>query len=68
MKRAATSSSSGKSKKTRIEVPEYHLTPSVRDEQGQIQWPAPRQQLEAAKTFILEWYVYLPWNFENTPG
>ncbi|OTB12685.1 hypothetical protein K445DRAFT_76888 [Daldinia sp. EC12] len=34
---------------------EYHLTPSVRDEEtGEIIWPAPKDQIERARNFILE--------------
>jgi len=42
-------------KKPRPEVPEYHLTPSVKEEDGSIQWPAPRDQMERAREIIKEW-------------
>ena len=42
-------------KKARIEVPEYHLTPSNREEDGSIQWPAPKVQMERAQEFIKTW-------------
>jgi hypothetical protein len=34
--------------------PEYHLTPSVKNEDGSIQWPAPRREMERAREIILE--------------
>ncbi|KAI1775095.1 DHH phosphoesterase [Hypoxylon cercidicola] len=56
MKRSASSISkaTSRAKKPRPEVPEYHLTPSVRDESGEAIWPAPRAQIELARKFILE--------------
>ncbi|KAI1802068.1 DHH phosphoesterase [Daldinia bambusicola] len=34
---------------------EYHLTPSIKDEEtGEIVWPAPKDQIERARNFILE--------------
>lgn len=56
MKRNASSISkvSPRAKKPRPEVPEYHLTPSKRDESGEIIWPAPREKIEFARNFILE--------------
>ena len=44
-------------KKRRIEIPEYHLTPSARSEDGERIWPAPACQVKQARDFILEWYV-----------
>jgi ATPase subunit of ABC transporter with duplicated ATPase domains len=38
-------------------LPEYHETPSRRDKDGEIIWPAPKDQMEAARNFIREWYV-----------
>lgn len=56
MKRsAASSSNASKTKKRRVELPEYHTTPSVRTESGDIIWPAPEKQIESAREFILEW-------------
>lgn len=59
MKRSAASDSkvSAGRKKIRVEVPEYHLTPSLRDASGQIIWPAPEVQIDGARRMILEWYV-----------
>ncbi|TPX10067.1 uncharacterized protein E0L32_001264 [Thyridium curvatum] len=58
MKRAATSSMTGgrgpKKARAAIEIPEYHLTPSARDDRGEIIWPAPVEKIEAARSFILE--------------
>lgn len=55
MKRAAATTGDAKSKKRRVELPEYHATPSLRTEEGEIIWPAPQGQIEAAKDFISEW-------------
>jgi hypothetical protein len=61
MKRAAASGVSdqrpSKAKERRVEIPDYHLTPSTRSEQGEIIWPAPIDQIERARAFILEWFV-----------
>jgi len=46
-----------KAKKAKIEVPEYHLAPSARDERGEIIWPAPASQIERARIFMLQWFV-----------
>jgi hypothetical protein len=42
-------------KKARPSVPDYHLTPSVREADGSIQWPAPSSQIDSARQFILTW-------------
>lgn len=59
MKRQLPSTDSGcRAKKPRAQVPEYHLTPSVKDERtGTITWPAPVAQLERAQQIISEWWV-----------
>lgn len=59
MKRAASSVSKAapRAKKPRPVIPEYHSTPSLRDESGEIIWPAPKAQIEGARKFILEWSV-----------
>ncbi|KAI1081771.1 DHH family protein [Whalleya microplaca] len=56
MKRSASSISKAtpRVKKPGLQIPEYHLTPSVRDEAGEIIWPAPRKQIDRAREFILE--------------
>lgn len=42
------------SKKAKIQVPDYHLTPQVKEEDGSIQWPAPKAQMERAREIIQE--------------
>ncbi|TGJ85861.1 hypothetical protein E0Z10_g2938 [Xylaria hypoxylon] len=56
MKRSVSSVSktTSKAKRQRPQVPEYHLTPSLRDESGEAIWPAPRDQIERARNFIRE--------------
>ncbi|KAB8737500.1 hypothetical protein FH972_026459 [Carpinus fangiana] len=57
MKRKAASAdltTPQKSKKPREEVPQYHLTPSVRDAEGEIVWPAPSIEIENARRIIRE--------------
>ncbi|KAK6711585.1 hypothetical protein SNK05_006013 [Fusarium graminearum] len=39
---------------TTDKLPEYHETPSKRDKDGEIIWPAPKDQMEAARNFIRE--------------
>lgn len=60
MKRPASTAlkAAPKAKKSRPQVPEYHSTPSLRDESGEIVWPAPKVQIEGARNFILEWSVH----------
>lgn len=47
-----------KSKKPKVEIPEYHLAVSRRTDDGEIIWPAPKDQIERARTIIKEWYAY----------
>ncbi|KJZ71013.1 hypothetical protein HIM_09592 [Hirsutella minnesotensis 3608] len=55
MKRTAGSlSKEPKAKKQRPEVPDYHATPSLRDESGEVIWPAPKEQIAKARQFILD--------------
>lgn len=42
-------------KKARPQVPEYHETPAVKEEDGSIRWPAPKAQMERAREIIIEW-------------
>lgn len=42
-----------KIKKPRIELPEYHSTPSLLDSAGERIWPAPKAQIAAARSTIL---------------
>lgn len=58
MKRAVPSSPRGpKAKKQKVAIPEYHLAPAARNSDGEIIWPAPTDQIERARGFILEWLV-----------
>lgn len=54
MKRAATSSQPAPKRRKRIELPDYHATPSMLDASGKKIWPAPKEQVASAQTFILE--------------
>jgi len=42
-------------KKAKVVVPEYHLTPSRQDESGEEVWPARKEQIERARALIKEW-------------
>jgi hypothetical protein len=44
-----------KTKKAKVVVPEYHLTPSQQDSAGEIVWPARKAQIERARDIIKEW-------------
>ncbi|KAF1844535.1 DHH phosphoesterase [Cucurbitaria berberidis CBS 394.84] len=44
--------STPKSKKPKVVVPEYHLTPSRQDEFGGFVWPARRKQIDRARDII----------------
>lgn len=52
-------------KRQRVDVPDYHLTPSVHEQDGSVQWPAPKAQIETARNIILSWY-FSPPNPERT--
>ncbi|KAL9094570.1 MAG: hypothetical protein Q9165_003129 [Trypethelium subeluteriae] len=54
MKRKAASNSSTPTKRKRPEVPEYHLATPTRDANGEIIWPAPKDQIRTATDFIIE--------------
>ncbi|KAF2660806.1 DHH phosphoesterase [Lophiostoma macrostomum CBS 122681] len=54
LKRKAPDTAASKPKKPKIVVPEYHLTPSRQDEEGEIVWPAPKTQIERARDIIRE--------------
>ena len=47
--------SPAKKPKPQVQVPEYHETPSIKEEDGSIQWPAPKSQMERAREIILDW-------------
>ncbi|KAI0458597.1 DHH family protein [Xylaria acuta] len=56
MKRSASpvSKTASKAKRQRPQIPEYHLTPSLRDKTSEVIWPAPKDQIERAQLFIRE--------------
>ncbi|KAI7085945.1 hypothetical protein KC352_g40870, partial [Hortaea werneckii] len=55
MKRKASPTKSGSPpKKPKAEIPEYHLSSSVREEDGSIRWPAPKAQMAKARQMILD--------------
>lgn len=56
-RKEAPSKEKSPAKKAKTVVPEYHATPSIKEEDGTIQWPAPKNQMEKAREIILEWYV-----------
>lgn len=43
------------SKKSRPQLPDYHLSPQVKDEGGHAVWPAPKDSLKLARDLIVEW-------------
>ncbi|KAL5414917.1 hypothetical protein PMIN04_008790 [Paraphaeosphaeria minitans] len=53
-RKAENQASPAKAKKSKVQIPEYHLTPSRRDEDGEIVWPAPKTQIERAREIIKE--------------
>ncbi|KAI0593472.1 DHH family protein [Biscogniauxia sp. FL1348] len=51
----ATPTPPSKAKRPKVDIPAYHLTPSLVDpETGEIIWPAPADQMSRARDFILE--------------
>jgi hypothetical protein len=54
-RKAENAASPSKTKKAKVVVPEYHLTPSRQDESGENVWPAPEEQIERARQIIKEW-------------
>jgi hypothetical protein len=44
-----------KTKKAKVVIPEYHLTPSNQDESGEIIWPARVEQIDRARHIIKQW-------------
>jgi hypothetical protein len=52
--------------KPSISVPEYHSTPSKKDSNGEIIWPAPKSQIEVSRNFIRDWYVISSLPMPNT--
>jgi hypothetical protein len=56
MKRARPDTkASSKAKKQRLDIPEYHSTKSLLDENGDPIWPAPKNQMIDARALIVEW-------------
>jgi hypothetical protein len=56
MKRSAPNGKNASpAKKVRVKLPEYHATPMKQDPHGEDIWPAPRDQLDRARDFILKW-------------
>lgn len=51
----AYTKSPSKSRRSRDPVPAYHLTPSLRDDAGDIIWPAPANKIANARQFIRDW-------------
>lgn len=56
-KRKIPMSSAKPVKKAKVEVLDYHLTPSVKDADAETQWPAPKAAIKRAREIIVEWYV-----------
>ncbi|RGP76699.1 dhh family [Fusarium longipes] len=54
LKKEEQSPKKARSAETTTKLPEYHETPSRRDDNGEIIWPAPKDQIEAARNFIRE--------------
>ncbi|OBS24637.1 hypothetical protein FPOA_05177 [Fusarium poae] len=54
LKKEDKSSKKAKTLDNTAKLPEYHETPSKRDKDGEIIWPAPKDQIEAARNFIRE--------------
>jgi hypothetical protein len=54
MKRQSSSKSPSTAKKQKIQIPEYHSTPSLLDEAGQRIWPAPADQIGHVRKIIQE--------------
>jgi hypothetical protein len=50
-----------KTKKPKIVVPEYHLTPLRQDDAGEDVWPARAEQIDRARKIIKEWFVQNDW-------
>ncbi|GKU05495.1 unnamed protein product [Fusarium langsethiae] len=54
LKKEEKSPKKAKTSETTAKIPEYHETPSKKDKDGEIIWPAPKDQMEAARKFIRE--------------
>jgi len=53
-RKASATDNSSPAKKKRAEVPEYHLTPTNKDDDGEDIWPAPHDQMQTARDIIVE--------------
>lgn len=53
-KRKIPMSSAKPVKKAKVEVLDYHLTPSVKDADAETQWPAPKAAIKRAREIIVE--------------
>ncbi|KAF2016350.1 DHH phosphoesterase [Aaosphaeria arxii CBS 175.79] len=53
-KRKAGDEPASKAKRNKVVIPEYHLTPSRRDDSGETVWPAPQGQIDRAREIIME--------------
>lgn len=56
-RKAEKQKSPTKTKKPKVEIPDYHLTPSRRNKDGELVWPAPEDKIERAREIIQQWYV-----------
>ncbi|KAF2640700.1 hypothetical protein P280DRAFT_469413 [Massarina eburnea CBS 473.64] len=55
-RKASNPISPPKIKKKKVEIPEYHLAISRRGDDGEIVWPARKEQIERAREIIKEWF------------
>ncbi|KAL7777299.1 hypothetical protein CFE70_007722 [Pyrenophora teres f. teres 0-1] len=53
-RKAEKGSSPSKPKKSKTMLPAYHLTPSRRDDSGEVVWPARKEQIDRARQIIKE--------------
>jgi hypothetical protein len=54
-RKAEKAMSPPRTKKPKVVVPEYHLTPSIQNESGENVWPARGEQIERAREILKEW-------------
>jgi hypothetical protein len=55
MKRAFATQKAVPRKKAKVQVPEYHLAAQQQTAAGEVVWPAPQDEIDAARAFIREW-------------
>nr|OQO20731.1 hypothetical protein B0A51_12765 [Rachicladosporium sp. CCFEE 5018] len=41
-------------KRPRADIPDYHATPQIKEDDGSVRWPAPTAQIERAREIMLE--------------